>query len=353
MRSRDFFAFCTSLRPIELKTIGELSWVRHVAEGEVLYSPGEPGNALFIVNRGVLELQQNGRQNDKVIYVSRGDLVGDVEVFADARRAQLVRAKEASSLQCFPRANFPELLRVVPAFFRFICEQMAASLLRERDLADEQKNQTLELSGRISNFDLTTIHQTIMSSGQTGELDIKGEDARTIGAFYFEEGHLHAAKFQHLTGEEAFWQLFLCDTLAGTFSFSAGERPATDWIKAGQIAEGKGDLLIVALQYRDELDALKKGMHQHSDRLSTRKTEMQWSGTAPEELGMLAGQMWEILRRGPITIEDLYRQCAVCELKVFRVVSELLYSEQLSFTGAAQRKGDEIIQSSLAPLARS
>jgi CRP-like cAMP-binding protein len=97
MRPRDFFAFCTTLKPPELKAIGELSWVRQLVEGEVLYSPGEPGNALYIINRGVLEtLPQKGRQNSKSVFLERGDLTGDIEVFLGIPRTQLVRAQEAS-----------------------------------------------------------------------------------------------------------------------------------------------------------------------------------------------------------------------------------------------------------------
>lgn len=332
MRQRDFFAFCTALKPIELKAIGELSWVRHLAEGDVLYSPGEPGNALYIVNRGVLEISPKGRPGNKILFLGRGDLVGDVEVFADMRRTQLVRAKEAASLQCFPRANFPELLRVVPDFYRYLCEQMATRLLKERDLADDPEN-SLELSGRISNFDLTTIHQTIMSSGQTGELSIQDETGDTVGAFYFESGQPRAARFEHLTGEDAFWQLFLCDQLSGTFSFSVGEHSLTDPVQSAPITP-RNDLLITALQFRDELDALKKGMKDHSEKLGTRGTDLKWNGAAPESLRPLAEHVWTLLARGPKTIAELYRECGVCELKIFQVVSELLYSEQASFTGA-------------------
>ena len=338
MRGRDFFSYCTSLRPIELKTVGELSWVRHIAQGEVLYSPGEPGNALYIVNRGILEvLSQKGHQDNKVICISRGDLIGDVEVFADIKRTQLVRAKEDSSLQCFPRANFPELLRLVPSFYRHLCEQMAFSLLKERDVAGEA-DRHLELSGRISNFDLTTIYQTIMSSGQTGELDIKDEHAQTVGAYYFEAGRLGAGKFQHLTGEEAFLQLFQNDKLAGSFSFSVGERRETDWIEAGRINKKNGDALIVALQFRDELEALKKGMHQHTQPLRLRTSELKWEGGTPEELKALAKQIWDLLVPGPRSIAELYRQCSVCELKLYQVVTELIYSEQVTFTGTQDRR---------------
>src|SRR4051812_12696453 len=113
MRRHDFFTFCGSLKPAELKTVNQLSWIRQLAEGELLYSPGEPGNALYVVSLGALEmLPPKNRQNAKSVLFGRGDLVGDLEVFADTRRAQSVQAVEATSLQCFPRANFPQLLRL-------------------------------------------------------------------------------------------------------------------------------------------------------------------------------------------------------------------------------------------------
>src|SRR5437868_5621715 len=155
MQGCDFFSFCTSLKRPELKAIGELSWVRHMAKG----------------------------------------------------------------------------------------------LIKARELAVSQHH-ALELSGRISTFDLTTIHQTVINSGQTGELKIKDENAETIGAFYFESGQLSAGQFEHLTGDEAFWQLFLIETLSGTFSFAAVEKPLTEWIQSARMTPISGDHLIVALQYR-------------------------------------------------------------------------------------------------------
>lgn len=330
MRQRDFFAFCTGLKPIELKAIGELSWVRHLGEGDLLYSPGEPGNALYIVNRGVVEVESpTGSQRNKKALLRRGELIGDVEVFSDIRRTQLVRAHEPASLQCFPRANFSELMRRVPAFYRYVCEQMAIRLVAERELAAEADD-SLELSGSISNFDLTTIHQTIMSSGQTGELTIKDEKGETMGAFYFENGRPSAAQFQHLTGDEAFWQLFLMDQLSGTFSFSAGEKMLTASISAPISYKGS-DHLIAALQFRDELDALKSGMHNSTGALRARTNVLNWPDAAPPELRPVAAEVLEQLTSGPRTISQLYRQSSVCELKIFRVISELLYSDHISF----------------------
>lgn len=303
-----------------------------MSEGETLYSPGEPCKALYIINRGVLEIRPDkGRPGHKSVYLSRGDVIGDIEVFSGAAHAQAVVAHEDVSLQCFPQANFSELIERVPFFFRYLCEQMASRLLKARDLTGEQGQFCLKLSGHISNFDLTTIHQTIASSGQTGELTIKDERKETIAAFYFESGRPCAGQFQHLTGEEAFWQLFLTDTLSGTFSFSAGEQPLTDWIQSEPIVPKGRDLLITAHQFRDELAALRKEVADDSAKLTACAKELGWNGGAPPELMPVANQIWTLLSRHPKTINDLYRECSVCELKVYQVVNQLVHSGQASF----------------------
>src|ERR1043166_3508826 len=155
MQACDFFAFCTSLKRPELKAIGQLSWVRHMAKGEVLYHPGEPGNAVYIVNRGVLEvIPPKGSPSSQTMKLVRGDVIGDIEAFSDSARTRMVRAAEDdTSLQCFPQANFDELLRAVPAFFRYLCGHMAGRLMQAQDLPLHQSH-GLELTGRMSTFDL-------------------------------------------------------------------------------------------------------------------------------------------------------------------------------------------------------
>ncbi len=330
MPDRDFFAFCTSLSRPELRTIGELSWVRHLTEGEVLYRPGDLGNALFIVNRGEIEVVSHA-PGAHPLRLARGQVVGDVEAFAELPRTHTVRSADGASLQCFPRANFHQLVRAVPSFFCYLCEQMAFRVLQADDQA-KNLDQHAPLSGRISHFDLTTVHQTIANAGQTGQLSIKDEQAETIGAFYFESGRPSAGQFQHLTGEEAFWQLFLNEALSGTFSFSVGERPMTNWIESGQIVRNTGDMLIAALQFRDELNALKQEIQPHSGaKLTPTRQELHWNGGAPEELRPIADRVWGLVKSKPLSIGEVYRQCSVCELKIYQVVNHLLTHEQIAF----------------------
>ena len=56
MSKGDFFSFVTSLKPIEMKAIGELSQVVHLDEGVTVYNSGDDSDTLYIINRGTVEV---------------------------------------------------------------------------------------------------------------------------------------------------------------------------------------------------------------------------------------------------------------------------------------------------------
>jgi CRP-like cAMP-binding protein len=330
MVDRDFFGFCITLKPLELKAIGELSETRHLGAGETIYAPGDPGDAFFIINRGVVEAVRSTGNNVSDTYLSRGDIFGDVEVLTERPRKYLVRTRESASLQCFHRKDFPELIKRVPSFFQYLCEQLAFRLAQARDLALAQ-SRCLELSGSLSNFDLVTIYQTIANSAQTGELRICNEESELISAFFFEKGQPRCGQFEHLTGEEAFWQLFLSDSLAGTFSFSSDVRPINDSIQAEPITRNASDLLINALQGRDEYHDLKQRMPNPKAKLHRRKLNLSWPSIASPELQPIAEQIWPLAYKGPVTLAGLFHSCTVCELKIYQVVDELVQSQHFDW----------------------
>ena len=332
MVDRDFFGFCTTLKPLELKAIGQLSNTWHLGPGETIYAPGDPGQTLYIITRGVVEAVRSNAKSVSDAYLSRGDIFGDVEVLTELPRKYLVRTRESVSLQCFHRKDFAELIQRVPSFFQYLSEQLAFRLAQARDLAVAQSH-CLELSGSLSNFDLVTIYQTIVNSSQTGELRITNEKSELLSAFFFAKGQPRCGQFEHLTGEEAFWQLFLSDSLAGTFSFSSGDRPLSDWIPSEPINRNADDMLINSLQGRDEFHQLKQRMPDANEKLHRRKLNLSWPVIASPELQRIAEQVWELASKGPVTLSSLFRSCTVCELKIYQVVDELVRSQQFEWAG--------------------
>ncbi|MDQ2918859.1 MAG: cyclic nucleotide-binding domain-containing protein [Verrucomicrobiota bacterium] len=328
MGNRDFFTFCTSLKPVELRALGALSQVRHIAAQEKIYDAGDPPDALYIINRGMVEIvQEGGPRAAGRTYLSRGDIFGDVEVLIDLPRRHSVQTREPVSLQCFARENIDELTRRVPAFFHYLSERLASRLFQARNAALSQSH-CLELSGYLANFDLVTIYQTIVHSSQTGELTVRDERDELLASFHFDAGRICGGQFEHLTGEEAFEQLFLAQDLRGTFAFSSAQTKGSRALQTDMATRDPAEVLIHALQSRDELDALRKEMPDSSRRLLRQKLEVALDGM-PNEVRAVAQKIWRLASGGRLQLCEIYHKLEVSELKIYVALRELVSSGQL------------------------
>ncbi len=328
MANRDFFSFCTSLKPLELRALGALSQVRHIDAHEEIYKAGDAADALYIINRGMVEIvQENTPRSTDRTYLSRGDIFGDVEVLIDLPRRNSVKTREPVSLQCFARKDLEELTRRVPAFFHYLSEQLASRLFQARNAALSQSH-CLELSGYLANFDLVTIYQTIVHSSQTGELTIRDEHDELLAAFHFDAGRIYGGQFQHLTGEEAFEQLFLAENLRGTFAFSSAQTKSSRALQTNMAKRDAGEVLIHALQSRDELDALRQEMPDTCRRLLRQKLEVDLAAM-PAEIRPAAQKIWRLASGGRLRLGEIYQKLEVSELKIYVALRELITSGQL------------------------
>lgn len=339
MPARDFFTFCTSLKPLELKALGALSHVRHVAEGETVYAVKDPAEALYIINRGVVEVVKPESEHASA-YLVRGDVFGDVEVLLQLPREQLARGCEPVSLQCFRTEDLDELLQRVPAFFRYLYEQAALRLLHAREQAGTQ-SRSLQLSGSLANFDLVTVYQTIVNSSQTGELTILDEKGGPISAFFFEAGQPRRGRFGHLTGEEAFWQLFLTENLRGTFSFHSAPEGTEASAAPDEITRNATDMLIHAMQGRDEFHALRSKMPGLSTLITRQKQHLRHDQADVASATTLMEQIWQQTETAPVRLPDLFSECSVSELKLYRAVQTLVSTGHFTLSEAerAQKVG--------------
>ena len=222
-------------------------------------------------------------------------------------------------------------MRRVPSFFRYLSENLAARLLVAHDAALSQSN-CLELSGNLANFDLVTIYQTIVNSSKTGELSISNEAGELVSAFFFESGQPKFGQFQHLTGEEAFWQLFLTDDLSGTFSFSSDKPEVSCIVRSAGMERSPNDLLINALQSRDELNDLRTHIPDAGALLRRHSRDLRVDEISPPDLRPVVEEIWRRLFARPMSVAELYQYLSVSELKIYQAVRELMRSGHLIFS---------------------
>lgn len=322
----DFFSFIISLKPIELKAIGTLSQTLHFEEGHIVYRTGDASDSFYIINRGALEVVHDSatQQHTPVSYLSRGDLFGETETLSDIPRKNSVRTCESASVQQFLKKDFPELVRRVPQFFYYLSQQIATQMVKITDTAFVQSN-CLELSGNLSNFDLVTIYQTILNSSQTGELTIADDQKETNSVFFFEEGQVRYGQYYHLQGEEAFWQLMLHEKLNGTFSFSIVD-PAKAQRPGPMIDRNPTDLLITALQYRDEFKGLCDFLPPPTATLRRAKLNLDWENEEDADLRPVAEMIWQRCYSSELALEELSQELPVCEMKFYKTVIQLVDS---------------------------
>ncbi|MFL6595179.1 MAG: cyclic nucleotide-binding domain-containing protein [Chthoniobacterales bacterium] len=321
--TRDFFGFCTTLTRIELKALGELSVVQHIPAGTTIYSAGDPGDTLCIISRGMVEvvLEQANHALPST-YLSRGDIFGDLELLSNLPRTHSVRARDDISLRIFHGRDLDNLMRRVPPFFRYLSERLASRLLHARDLAIAGSH-CRELSGSLSQFDLVTIYQTITNSSQTGELSIRDQRGKLLGAFWFEEGGPRSGQFLHLAGEEAFVQLFLEANVRGTFSFDSAAVPLAEATEQPIIARNPQELLLSSMQQRDELEALKQELSDPDMMLRQASPSINVEEIDPDLLPVVK-KLWRLTLARAVSLDSLYRHAGVCEMKIYRAVDELL-----------------------------
>ena len=331
----DFFGFCTSLPKAELMAIGKFSCVKHYAEGELVYSPGDESNEFFVINRGLVEITPEPALPGSSIVFCRGDMFGEIGAFTRKQRDQTARAGGLLSLQCFAPKDFPELLRSVPSFVLFLCENMARRLFQAR--ATEG---ACELVGSLINFDMITIYQTIVRSMRTGALLIKDGRGETLGEFYFEKGTPRWGRFQHLLGPEAFWQLFNPPHKAWTFSFSRELPFNAEWTEEKSITGSADQMLIEAIQMRDEFESLRKEMRDDNVPLVRKELNFVWPKNEPEALRPLAEEIWQIVYSKPMSLVDLCTLCNACALKVYQAVAGMLRADL--FASAILEKTEDL-----------
>jgi len=331
MSQGNFFAFCTSLPLLELKAIGQFSCVRHYGEGDLVYSAGDESNEVFIINRGVVEITPEPALPGSSTLLCRGDIFGETGAFTRTRRDQTARACALLSVQCFAAKDLPELVRRVPSFVLFLCENMTRRLFQVR-----LSEGGCELVGSLVNFDLIMIYQTIARSMRTGVLVLNDGRGETVSEFCFENGTPRWGRFQHLRGEEAFWQLFMQPRKAWTFSFS-GESPIdVDWTEQKIVTSSAEEMLIRAIQMRDEFERARESVGDETALLKRQQLNFIWPKNNSKEVRPLAEEIWQIVYNQPTSLIDICARCNVCALKVYETVAEMLRAGLVALVAAEQ-----------------
>ena len=92
------------------------------AAGSVIFTEGDPGDCMFVVQSGVVEMLIH----DKVVDVcGPNEAIGFLSVIDNAPRTSTARVKETASVSVIDERKFAFMLDEVPNFSKYILGAMA------------------------------------------------------------------------------------------------------------------------------------------------------------------------------------------------------------------------------------
>ena len=142
--------FFAGLGPTAIETIAMLCVTRSLAAGENLFHKGDPGNALYAVRRGQVQIATGTDDGRRLTLnlLGSGDVFGEIALLDGRPRTADALATEPTELFMVRRRDFLHLLetqpRVAVRMIEFLCERI-------RWISDRMEEAVLlPLPGRLS-----------------------------------------------------------------------------------------------------------------------------------------------------------------------------------------------------------
>ncbi len=291
--------------------------------GETVFRQGDAGDRLFVVKSGVLEVlavPADGADPVPVAYLGSGEVIGELALLTGSPRSATVRSPEHAELFEVETSVFHDLMDSLPALSRNLCLVLAKRL--EAATLNAPRMASKQLQGKLEYFDLATVIQTLIGAHQTGALIVIHGTHKLAELFFF-RGNIARAKYGHLTGDDAIYQLFQ-STVEGEFSFTGRE------VKEDEIQVDTSmpaiSLLMEAVRLQDELPGLKQELPDPGHVFRQKAVQLSWDDPDTIEV---AAAVWSRLKKGA-SLDDLQREIPRCSYAVYRTVATLLQAGQIA-----------------------
>ncbi len=119
---------------------GELGRTYH--DGEVVFSQGDEGNCLYVVQEGQLEIVRAEDGKETVLRVAgKDELIGEMAIFQKVVRSATVRARGTARVLTLDKRNFLRRINEDPSLAFRIVETMSRRVRELSSQVAELKNQ--------------------------------------------------------------------------------------------------------------------------------------------------------------------------------------------------------------------
>ena len=188
-----------------IRTIVSQGGTVEFGAGELVVKKGDPGDSLFVVKSGVVEVV-NPADGPPLAYLGPGDSFGEIALLTSSARSADVRVPQQAELLLIDRGLFEDLMANYPGFASQLAVILAHRLVTVlEDLPDQESKK--QLQGDLKYFDLGTIVQTLIGSAQSGVMTLSS-GKELVAELYFQNGNVFRAHYGHRRGDEAVHHLF-------------------------------------------------------------------------------------------------------------------------------------------------
>lgn len=231
--------------PDNLQAIAQRLVLHHVPAGEPIYRAGDPGDALYLVDGGEVELTAQNAHGvvEELDRAGAGGYFGEISLLTGKNRTEDAAATRNTNLWVLYKTDLDELVGLYPAIGSTLNQVVASRLSAREEAMDESLYRRFPLLANLSSHDLKTVVAALRPTRfRAGEQIFR---AGTPGDMLYlvERGHV---RMQPLAGSNS-WVLGEGEIL--------GEKAVLTNQLQGQsaYAETEVDLLTIG---REELEAL-------------------------------------------------------------------------------------------------
>lgn len=309
-RRNDFLSWWSELADGPRAALEERAEKQLYPAGVAVVSQDEDSDAMYVVMQGALKVyleEKDGEPERTLGYLGEGDLFGELGLLYDAPRSATVRSTEEVKLVRISREGFDFLMHEHKDFMRFLVFHLADRFkLMMQNIS--HLSYCTQLRGNLPAFELLAVFQTIAGSGRDGLLRIRSSDQGRGGAFFFENGALTKAQYNHLAGPEAVWQVAVDSELPASFEFDEADLPTELTKPSCGVPFGSNDLLMEAAMRKDLGNRLDRHMRECTGQLSRAAAELSLTEGMPPAAQESAKKLWELLNDQPQPAEEIWKQ---------------------------------------------
>src|SRR5688572_15486617 len=143
----------------EIKQLSGVSREKRFAPGEVIFKEGDPGDGLFVVLAGRVQISAAIGSGERHVFstASPGDVFGEMAVLDNLPRSAQASAEGDTTVVFVPRHEFIELLRASPALSLTMVQEISRRL-RDFNAQYIRKLLQVERMAVVGRFSSTIVH---------------------------------------------------------------------------------------------------------------------------------------------------------------------------------------------------